>query len=129
MAKVKKNKKTKVLKIVEKARVYIKSSFNNTLISATDDQGNAFAWSSTGLAGFKGSKKSTPYAATQAAKLVIEKMQAANVAEISIYVSGVSSGRDAAVRAFGQGGFRIDQIKDTTPIPHNGCRAKKPRRV
>lgn len=129
MAKVKKVKKSKSIRIVEKARVYIKSSFNNTLISVTDDQGNAFAWSSTGLAGFKGSKKSTPYAATQAAKIVIEKMQQAGVSEISIFVSGVSSGRDAAVRAFGQVGFRIDQIKDTTPIPHNGCRPKKPRRV
>lgn len=128
MAKVTKSKKKKQI-IVEQAIVHISSSFNNTLITATDMTGNVFAWSSTGLAGFKGTKKSTPFASTQAAKMVIDKMQEAQVREISIKVAGVSSGRDAAIRAFGQAGFRVSKIKDVTPIPHNGCRAKKPRRV
>ena len=122
-------KKKKVQKIVEKARVYIKSSFNNTLLSAVDEAGGVFAWSSTGRAGFKGSKKSTPYAASQAAIQIVEKLRDAQVREIEIVVSGVSSGRDAAVRAFGSAGFKVTSIKDTTPIPHNGCRPKKPRRV
>ena len=125
--KIVKSKKKQI--IVERAIVIINSSFNNTLITVTDPQGNVFAWSSTGLAGFKGTKKSTPFASTQAAKIVIDKMQTAQVREISIRVAGVSSGRDAAIRAFGQAGFKISQIKDVTPIPHNGCRAKKPRRV
>jgi len=127
---MKKNvKKKKVIKVVERAKVYIKSSFNNTILSATDEQGGVFAWSSTGRAGFKGSKKSTPFAASQAASLIVEKMHEAQTREISVFVSGVSSGRDAAVRALSNGGFKIVSIKDTTPIPHNGCRAKKPRRV
>jgi small subunit ribosomal protein S11 len=123
-----KNKK-KVQKIVTQANVYVNSSFNNTILTATDLKGNVYAWASTGTVGFKGSKKSTPYAASQTAKAVIEKMHDAKTEEISIFVSGVSSGRDSAVRAFGAAGFKIDIIKDTTPIPHNGCRAKKPRRV
>lgn len=122
-------KKTKVAKQISRARIFIKSSFNNTLLSATDEQGNVFAWSSTGRAGFKGSRKSTPFAATQAAKIVIDKMHEAQTEDIAIFVAGVSSGRDAAIRAFGSAGFRISKISDITPIPHNGCRAKKPRRV
>lgn len=127
-SKVQKNKK-KAQKIVQKANVYVNSSFNNTILTATDENGNVYAWASTGSVGFKGSKKSTPFAASQTAKAVIDKMHDAQTEEISIFVSGVSSGRDSAVRAFGAAGFRINTIKDTTPIPHNGCRAKKPRRV
>ena len=126
MAKVTKKKQ---IKIVPKAKIFVNSSFNNTIMSATDEQGNVFAWSSTGAAGFKGSKKSTPFAATQTAKILVEKMIAAQVTETEIYVSGVSTGRDAALRALASGGFKITKIKDQTPIPHNGCRAKKPRRV
>lgn len=122
-------KKKKIKKIVEKAKVYIKSSFNNTLLSATDLDGNLISWATAGKAGFKGSKKSTPYAAAQAARILIDKMRESQVSEISIYVSGISSGRDAAVRAFAGSGFKIKKIKDTTPLPHNGCRPKKPRRV
>jgi small subunit ribosomal protein S11 len=123
-----KNKRKEAL-IVPKARVYIKSSFNNVIISATDERGNVFAWSSAGKAGFKGTKKSTPYASTQSAKLVIDKMHDAQVREIDLFVAGVSSGRDAAIRAFGSANFKVNTIKDITPIPHNGCRPKKPRRV
>jgi len=122
-------KKKKTIQIVESARIYIKSSFNNTMISATDDKGNAIAWSSTGKAGFKGTKKSTPFAATQATKILIEKLKDFQVKQVRIFVSGVSTGRDAALRALATAGIRITSIKDTTPIPHNGCRAKKPRRV
>lgn len=120
--------KKKLLK-VDHARIYIKSSFNNTLISATDEKGNVFAWATTGTAGFKGTKKSTPFAATQTARIIIEKLREADVREIEIYVAGVSTGRDAALRAFGAANIKTSKIKDTTPIPHNGCRAKKPRRV
>lgn len=121
--------KKKLQKIVPKAKIFVSSSFNNTIMSATDEQGNVFAWASTGNAGFKGTKKSTPFAATQTAKILVDKMHAAQVTETEIYVSGVSTGRDAALRALAQGGFKISKIKDQTPIPHNGCRAKKPRRV
>lgn len=123
-----KNKRKEAL-IVPKARVHIKSSFNNVIISAADERGNVFAWSSAGKAGFKGTKKSTPYASTQSAKLIIDKMHDAQVREIDLFVAGVSSGRDAAIRAFGSANFKINTIKDITPIPHNGCRPKKPRRV
>lgn len=124
-----KTRKNKGPKIVDKANVYIKSTFNNTLLSATDEKGAVFAWSSAGRAGFKGSRKSTPYAATQAARALVDKIRDAQVREIKIFVSGVSAGRDAAIRAFGTAGVRISSLKDTTPIPHNGCRPKKPRRV
>lgn len=122
-------KKTKALREVKKATVYIKSSFNNTILSAVDENGGVICWSSTGKAGFKGSKKSTPYAATQAARILVDRMREFKVEEIGIYIAGVSSGRDAAARAFGTAGFRINFIKDKTSIPHNGCRPKKPRRV
>jgi len=126
MAKIQKKKQAK---IVNHAKIFVNSSFNNTIMTATDEKGNVFAWSSTGKAGFKGTKKSTPYAATQTAKILIDKMIDSQVSEVEIYVSGVSTGRDAALRALGSGGFKITKIKDQTPIPHNGCRAKKPRRV
>lgn len=126
MAKVVKKKQ---VKIVTHAKIFVSSSFNNTIMSATDEKGDVFAWSSTGRAGFKGSKKSTPYAATQTAKILVDKMHESGVTEVEIYVSGVSTGRDAALRALASGGFKISKIKDQTPIPHNGCRAKKPRRV
>lgn len=122
-------KKNKSKRESKKATVYIKSSFNNTIMSAVDEKGGVLCWSSTGNAGFKGSKKSTPYASTQAARMLIDKMREHSVEEIEIVVAGVSSGRDAATRAFGTAGFRVASVKDKTPIPHNGCRPKKPRRV
>lgn len=122
-------KKSKQKRVVKKATVYIKSSFNNTILSATDESGGVLCWASTGNAGFKGSKKSTPYASAQAAKILIEKMKEFEIEEIGILVAGVSSGRDAATRAFGTAGFKVGFVKDKTPIPHNGCRPKKPRRV
>jgi len=129
MKKEKIKKRKREQKAVLKAKVYIKSSFNNTLISATDERGNVFAWSSTGMAGFKGTKKSTTYASSQAARIIINKMQEAQVKEIDLFIAGVSSGRDAAIRAFSSANFKIRKIKDITPIPHNGCRPKRPRRI
>jgi len=129
MAKKVISKKKKKEVVVRNAKVFINSSFNNTLLSATDEKGNVSACSSTGKVGFKGTKKSTPYAATQAAKVLIDKMHEAKVEELSLFVAGVSSGRDAALRAFGSAGFKINEVKDITPLPHNGCRPKKPRRV
>jgi small subunit ribosomal protein S11 len=128
MAQTSKGKKKNFTKI-ERAKIYIKSSFNNSLISATNEKGDVFAWASTGTAGFKGTRKSTPFAATQTARIVIDKLRDAGVIEMEIYVAGVSTGRDAALRAFGSAGIRISKLKDTTPVPHNGCRPKKPRRV
>ncbi len=126
MAKVIKKKKVKIVPV---GKVFVNSSFNNTIMSATDEKGNVYAWASTGMAGFKGTKKSTPFASTQTAKILVDKMHEAQTTEIELYVSGVSTGRDAALRAIASGGFKITKIKDKTPIPHNGCRAKKPRRV
>ncbi|MDH4358564.1 MAG: 30S ribosomal protein S11 [Candidatus Berkelbacteria bacterium] len=129
MAKKTNTKKRKTARVVESARIYIKSSFNNTMISATSESGETLAWSSTGKAGFKGTKKSTPFAATQATRLLIERLRDFQVKQVKIFVSGVSTGRDAALRAIATAGVKIVSIKDITPVPHNGCRAKKPRRV
>ncbi len=129
MVKKTNSQKKKLPQVVERANIYVKSSFNNTLISATNEKGDVVAWASTGQAGFKGTKKSTPFAATQTARILIDKLKGFQTREIKIFVSGVSTGRDAALRALGSGGFRISLIKDTTPTPHNGCRPKKPRRV
>src|SRR5450759_319813 len=107
-------KKTKQIQNVPTGKVFIKASFNNTLLSATDENGNVYAWASTGRAGFKGSRKSTPFAATQTAKILIDKMHEAGTQNVMISVSGVSSGRDAAIRAFSSAGFRVSRIIDTT---------------
>lgn len=123
------SKKKKVVKKVEVANFYIKSTFNNTIVSLTDSAGNALVSSSSGALGFKGSKKSTPYAASQAAKSVLDRSKEFGIQEINVFVSGVGAGRESAVRALMGSGFKVSNIKDVTPVPHNGCRAKKPRRV
>ena len=122
-------RRRKADRLVTNGRIYIQSTFNNVIISVTDNKGNVIAWNSAGGAGFKGAKKATPYAATQTAKNVIEKIKEMGLKEASISICGVGNGREAAVRAFAGSGIRITGIKDTTPIPHNGCRPKKPRRV
>ena len=122
-------RRRKANKNVAHGRIYIQSTFNNVIITVTDTKGNVIAWNSAGSAGFKGAKKSTPYAATQTAKNVIEKVKELGLQEANISISGVGNGREAAVRAFAGSGIRITGVKDTTPIPHNGCRPKKPRRV
>lgn len=109
--------------------IYIQSTFNNTLITITDDNGGAIAQSSAGALGFKGAKKSTPYAAQLAVAAATEKAKARGFHKANIFVSGVGPGRDSAVRALMGTGIEAGIIKDITPVAHNGCRAKKPRRV
>lgn len=111
------------------AFIYIQSSYNNTIVTLTDAQGNIVAWSSAGAVGFKGPKKATPFAASRVIETLIEKVKKLGVREVSIFVKGVGSGRDAAIRALVNHGLEINAIKDMTPIPHNGCRPRKPRRV
>jgi small subunit ribosomal protein S11 len=122
-------KRSLVRKHVPRAQAYIVCSYNNTLITVTDPSGNVLGWCSSGSLGFKGPKKSTPFAATLVAQKVIEKTARFGLKEIQIYIKGVGGGREASVRAFGNAGLASSLIKDNTPVPHNGCRAKKPRRV
>ena len=112
-----------------RALVYIQSSYNNTIVTLTDTQGNVVAWSSAGAVGFKGPKKATPFAASRVIEALIGKVKKLNIREVAIFVKGVGSGRDAAIRALVNHGLEISSIKDMTPIPHNGCRPRKPRRV
>ena len=108
---------------------HVSSSFNNTMITITDVQGNAIAWSSSGAMGFKGSRKSTPYAAQIAAETAARKAQDHGMRTLEVEVSGPGSGRESALRALQAAGFTITTIRDVTPIPHNGCRPPKRRRV
>lgn len=110
-------------------KVYVQATFNNTVVSFADQSGNVITWGSAGLAGFKGSRKSTPYAATVSTQQAAEIAKQAGLKTVEVFVRGVGSGRDAAVRALQSSGMTISSIKDMTPIPHNGVRAKKPRRV
>lgn len=121
--------KKKVAKQVPHGHAHIHSSYNNTIITITDLNGNALAWSSSGHLGFKGPKKSTPYAASQVAEDVVKKAAAYGVKEVNVFVNGIGSGRDSAVRTLNSAGFSILTVKDMTPTPHNGCRAPKPRRL
>ena len=114
---------------VYKGRAYINASFNNTIITMTDMEGNAVAWASGGTLEFKGSRKATPYAAQLAAKNVLDKAREMGLAEMEIYVKGPGSGRDSAIRALATSGVKVSLIKDITPVPHNGCRPRKRRRV
>ncbi|OGD67993.1 30S ribosomal protein S11 [Candidatus Berkelbacteria bacterium RIFCSPHIGHO2_12_FULL_36_9] len=114
---------------VAKGRIYIQSTFNNTIVSVTDDKGNSISWASSGSCGFKGTRKSTPYAAQIAAQTAINKAKVYNLKSVDVYVSGVGSGRESAVRALNGTGIMVTSIKDVTPVPHNGTRPKKPRRV
>lgn len=124
-----KKKVKKAKKQVLKGRATIKCSYNNTIINISDNIGGVLGWCSSGLLGFKGAKKATPYAATQVVANVSEKVRKYGMKELEVFVRGVGSGREASIRALANNGFEIISIKDTTPIPHNGCRAKKPRRV
>jgi small subunit ribosomal protein S11 len=108
---------------------HISATYNNTMILVTDDQGNAIAWSSAGSLGFSGAKKATPFAAARVAEMVAEKAKKNGVQDVFVRVSGVGSGRDSAIRALANHGLNIIGIKDVTPIPHNGPRSKKIRRV
>jgi len=122
--------KKKAKKSIAKAVVYIAATFNNTVITVTDEMGNVIAWSSAGSLGFKGSKKSTPFAATEAVADAMQKAMENGVKEVGIKVQGPGSGRDTAVKAIGATeGIRVTSLKDITPLPHNGCRPPKKRRV
>ena len=125
----KKKTKQKVKRTVTNGIAHIVSSFNNTIITITDESGNALAWSSAGLKGFKGSRKSTPFAAQIAAEDVGNKAKEYGVKSLKVEVSGPGSGREAALRSLQSIGYVITSIKDVTPIPHNGCRPRKRRRV
>lgn len=125
----KKLKKKKTLGVVLSGSVYIQSTFNNTIITVTNEYGEVIAWASAGSIGFKGSKKSTPYAASLATSAAIEKAKLRGLKKAQIFISGVGAGRDSAVRAFHNANIEIDLIKDITPISHNGCRRKKVRRI
>ena len=118
-----------VSKQIEAGRVYIKATYNNTLISITDDKGNMLAWSSAGALGFSGPKKATPFAASKIVSVIAEKVKKSGPMNIRVFVNGVGGGRDSAIRSLANQGFSILSIKDVTPIPHNGPRPKKPRRV
>ncbi|MBU4030610.1 30S ribosomal protein S11 [Patescibacteria group bacterium] len=115
--------------LVGRAHVYIQSSYNNTIVTFANAQGSVIAWSSAGSVGFKGPKKATPFAASRVIETLIEKVRKFNIREIEVFVKGVGSSRDAAIRALVNHGLEISAIKDLTPVPHNGCRPRKPRRV
>ena len=121
--------KKKEKKNISSAIAHVNSSFNNTLVTITDYQGNTIAWSSSGSMGFKGSRKSTPYAAQLAAEDAGKKASEHGVKIVDIEVQGPGSGRESALRALQIVGFQVNSIRDVTPIPHNGCRPKKRRRV
>jgi small subunit ribosomal protein S11 len=122
--------KKKIAKNVERGKVYISASFNNTLVTVTDDMGNTLIWSSSGNVGFKGTRKATPFAATTAVDKVIKKAKEDHgLKEVDIYIKGPGPGRDAALRAVRAAGLKISMIADLTPIPHNGPRPKKKRKI
>ena len=122
-------KRRRERKNVEKGAVHIRSSFNNTMVTVTDLQGNALSWASSGGLGFRGSRKSTPYAAQTAAETAAKAAMEHGLKTVEVYVKGPGQGREAAIRALQTAGLEVVMIKDVTPIPHNGCRPPKRRRV
>jgi small subunit ribosomal protein S11 len=114
---------------IDEGRVYINSSYNNTLITLTDCRGNVLTWASSGNVGFKGTKKSTPFAASKVAELIAERAKKIGVNKTWVIIRGIGSGRESALRSLAGRGLEILSIKDATPIPHNGCRPRKARRV
>lgn len=114
---------------VSHGRAYVAATFNNTLVNITDPSGNSLMWGSAGAAGFKGARKSTPYAATSAVEVVARKAREKGITSVEVYIKGPGPGRDGAIRAFKSAGLDITMIADVTPIPHNGPRASKRRRV
>lgn len=126
---VRRSRKKKEKKNIERGVAHIRSSFNNTIVTLTDTMGNALSWASAGGLGFRGSKKSTPFAAQQAAETAARAAMEHGLRLVSVYVKGPGSGREAAIRALQAAGLEVSLIKDVTPIPHNGCRPPKRRRV
>ena len=131
MAKVKTKTraKKKAMRQVSLGNIFIQATYNNTIVTATDLNGNTLAWASSGHVGFKGPKKSTPYAASMIIKSLAEKLEESGLKSVHVFAKGVGSGRDSAIRSLNAHGFNVLSIKDLTPIPHNGCRAQKPRRM
>ncbi len=130
MAKAKKvTRKRREKKNIERGCAHIRSSFNNTIVTITDTNGNALSWASAGGLGFRGSRKSTPYAAQQAAEVAAKAAMEHGLKSVEAYVKGPGQGREAAIRALQAAGLEVNLIKDVTPIPHNGCRPPKRRRV
>ncbi len=127
--KAKATRRKKIKRTVPVGRIYIKSTFNNTIVTLTDEDGNTVGWSSAGTQGYKGTKKGTAYAAQLAAEEICKIAREAGVREVSIFTKGPGSGKEAAVRTINGQGIKIRLIKDITPVPHNGCRPKKKRRV
>jgi small subunit ribosomal protein S11 len=125
MAKAKKEKK----KNIAEGNVYIQATFNNTIVTVTDRMGNAISWASAGALGFKGAKKSTPFAAQSTAESAARKAKELGLVEAHVFVKGPGNGGESAIRALGVLGIRVKSIQDITPIPHNGCRPQKKRRV
>lgn len=127
-AKVKKEVKTAPSRLRE-GRIYISSTYNNTIITLTDPKGNVLGWSSAGSIGFKGTKKSTPFAASKVSETIGQIIQKLGIEKVEVFVKGIGSGRESAIRSLAARGPEIISIKDTTPVPHNGCRPPKVRRV
>jgi small subunit ribosomal protein S11 len=125
----KKTKKKTTSRLLEKVKLNVQATFNNTLVTATDLEGNTVAWATAGGAGFKGTRKSTPFAATTTVEKLISHLKGRGVKEVEVYIKGPGPGRDAALRVVRAAGLRINLIADVTPIPHNGSRPKKKRRV
>ena len=125
----KRTTKKRVKKNVEKGQAHIQSSFNNTIVTLTDTQGNALSWASAGEMGFRGSRKSTPYAAQMAAEHAAKAAIVHGLKSVDVFVKGPGSGREAAIRALSACGIQVTSITDVTPVPHNGCRPPKRRRV
>ena len=126
---VRKEIKTKKTSKIKEGRIYISSSYNNTIITLTDIQGRVLAWRSAGSVGFKGTKKATPFAASKVAESICLISQKLGLEKVSVFVKGIGSGRDSAIRSLASHGLEIISIKDITPVPHNGCRPPKVRRV
>ena len=122
-------KKRKEKKSVYEGNVYIQATFNNTIVTITDLNGNTLGWASSGGLGFNGAKKSTPFAAQTVAEAAVQKVQSYGLREVHVYVKGPGVGRESAVRSLGNMGLKVKSISDVTPIPHNGCRPKKTRRI
>lgn len=118
-----------VTKKFEKGNVYVKASYNNTIVSVTDEKGNLVAWGTAGSLGFKGPKKATPFAASKIVAALTEKLRKAGLQKVTIYLNGIGGGRDSSVRSFVNQGFEVLGIHDVTPIPHNGPKPKKVRRI
>ncbi|MDX1358010.1 MAG: 30S ribosomal protein S11 [Clostridia bacterium] len=125
----KRSRKRKEKKNIEHGQAHIRSSFNNTIVTLTDTKGNALSWASAGGLGFRGSRKNTPFAAQSAAETAAKAAMEHGLKTVEVYVKGPGSGREAAIRALQTAGLEITLIKDVTPIPHNGCRPPKRRRV